>query len=842
MPHKNISYAALLIACFTVSPVAAQENHAFDPFGEREEIAAPLLSPIATPGHALPKNSLPVVNELNNTRSSALAPPASLSRIETYYSGRIIDELKQFGYEMFAGQHNLNADTPLNGAIQDDFILSAGDRVTVILRGQTNSQKTYQIATNGLLTLDNLSPVPAAARTLSQVEAALKSQMASLPNIDLYLSLDKVRQIDVLVIGHVNQPGRQTMTAFNTILDALSMAGGITKDGSLRQIKLIRSGRTQLIDLYSLLIYASDIADIQLKNGDRIIIPPLGPTLAVSGNVHRPGIYELRKTLNGMNYNPAKSSETLNMEEVLTMAGGVLSPGQNRFMHLSVTQNGYEDVIDVADTFKPQFHSGSILMVSPTDETRQGQVEISGHSRKSGIHPLSKNKTLSALLSREALGEDIYPLMGIIERHDQNDLKQSFLPFPLHLVIKNQFDQRLADGDTVHLFSKSQIHNLALPEIKEAFIPIHYQDLGSSASIRHNHKAAVTPLLSQILKEHSIHLKGAVRLPGAYPVSEGVTLEDILNISGGLTLEANKSRIEVTSDQFGSNGQAHGRSGTQRMLVNLSTSNPGSISLVPGDTVRVNQTIKKLNNESVLLAGEVVQPGEYNLMPGDTLSTLFARAGGLTPEAYPEGAIFSRAQERKAEEQRYRATANDIERSLAAALDRNDDQKPNHTQIEMVRGLAAELKNVKAVGRITVEASPDKLLSTPELDILLEAGDRIYMPKRPYNVRVRGEVLSPSNLQFRSGKAPRDYLMEAGGYTHFADKNRTFVIYPDGSAQPLQVSNWNYDPVMIPPGSTIIVPRDPKPFDFMETAKDISQILGNLAISAVVIDDIQDDD
>jgi protein involved in polysaccharide export with SLBB domain len=160
----------------------------------------------------------------------------------------------------------------------------------------------------------------------------------------------------------------------------------------------------------------------------------------------------------------------------------------------------------------------------------------------------------------------------------------------------------------------------------------------------------------------------------------------------------------------------------------------------------------------------------------------------------------------------------------------------------MARALAQELKDVEAVGRITVEASPDSLLANPELDILLEPGDRIHLPKRPYNVRVRGEVLSPANLQFRSGKDPRDYIMEAGGYTHFADKNRTFVVYPDGSAQPLQVSSWNYKPAMIPPGATIIVPRDPKPFDFMQTAKDVSQILSNLAITGIVVDDIQDND
>ena len=159
----------------------------------------------------------------------------------------------------------------------------------------------------------------------------------------------------------------------------------------------------------------------------------------------------------------------------------------------------------------------------------------------------------------------------------------------------------------------------------------------------------------------------------------------------------------------------------------------------------------------------------------------------------------------------------------------------------MARDLAAELRQVEAVGRITVEADPGILDTQPELDMLLESGDRLYIPQRPLTVRVAGEVLSPASLQFRKEKNPRDYVAEAGGYTYHADKDRVFVLYPDGSAQPLQLSMWNHNAVMIPPGSTIVVPRDPKPFDFIQSARDVSQILSNLAITGIFLDDIRDD-
>jgi hypothetical protein len=106
---------------------------------------------------------------------------------------------------------------------------------------------------------------------------------------------------------------------------------------------------------------------------------------------------------------------------------------------------------------------------------------------------------------------------------------------------------------------------------------------------------------------------------------------------------------------------------------------------------------------------------------------------------------------------------------------------------------------------------------------------------------VRGEVLSPAALQFRSGRSADDYIMKAGGYGYYADKSRSFVVYPDGSAQPLGGDLWTHRPVKIPPGATIIVPRDPKPFDFMDSAEKLSQIIANLALTGIWIDDLRDD-
>jgi protein involved in polysaccharide export with SLBB domain len=106
------------------------------------------------------------------------------------------------------------------------------------------------------------------------------------------------------------------------------------------------------------------------------------------------------------------------------------------------------------------------------------------------------------------------------------------------------------------------------------------------------------------------------------------------------------------------------------------------------------------------------------------------------------------------------------------------------------------------------------------------------MPKRPFYVAVSGEVLNPTSLQFRAGATPADYIKEAGGFSQDAEDDSTFVVLPNGEAEPVKTSFWNFTPVQVPPGSTIIVPKDLRPFDLTTFLKDSTQILSQLAISA----------
>lgn len=794
----------------------------------------------------------------------------SKSQISSNY-----DQEYDRGYQDAIRDQNINArrsGLPA-GAVQDDFILSSGDRVEIIFRGQEDLRGLYTVNTEGLLIVEDFPPVLAAGRSFEQLREALKTHAQSRHNTDIFVSLDSVRQIDVLIVGHVEKPGRQILTVFHSALDALIEAGGVKKTGSLREIKLVRNGRSTIIDLYGLLMHGSTTMDFQLRDGDRIVVPPIGATIAISGNVNRPGIYEIRSDASH-NQLGNKAAEKLSLNELLDMSGGLVSGGQNRFVKLSLTNDGRETVEEISSGYamrmKPLFTQNDILKIAPSDEVRSGMIELTGHTRSPGLYDFSTTRNLSNLLSNDHIfGPDIYPLIGAIERWNADQLAPEYLPFPPLMVLKGRYDRKLQEGDIIHLFSRTQIQHLQRQTQHSDIVAKNNDHLGTATNLTAQDMNAITPasgtarhinaqyneygsssyedddayihdpVLISFLTERFVFIRGAVRQEGAYPATDGINLKNIIAAAGGLTLEANTHKIELTSAMLPSSDHA-GEIATDRISIDFTQTNPENIQIKPGDTIRVNQKFKKISDASVQIIGEVNHPGRYDLLPGDKLSNLLARAGGLTDQAYPNGTIFSRDSARRAEEVRFRNAARELKRSVAAAMS-TAEEKPNHMQVAMTHELIAELNNIEAVGRITVEANPGTLAAQPALDILLEAEDKIYIPKRPLTVRVTGEVLSPAMLQFRDGKNPRDYIDEAGGYSFHADKKRAFVLYPDGSAEPLLLNIWNHNAVKIPPGSTIVVPKDPKPFDFMESAKDFSQILSNLAITGIFLDDISND-
>jgi protein involved in polysaccharide export with SLBB domain len=327
--------------------------------------------------------------------------------------------------------------------------------------------------------------------------------------------------------------------------------------------------------------------------------------------------------------------------------------------------------------------------------------------------------------------------------------------------------------------------------------------------------------------DYLVWIEGNVHDPGSYLAEGGTPLATMLGTAGGLQLQADLSAITVTSSEIDS---ASGTSRTVRNIYRGTTLGDfEKVSLRPLDTVLVRQVFSDRESGTVTLVGAVRYPGTFDILRNEHLSSILGRAGGLTDEAYPLGAVFTRISAQQTEAQGNYREAVELQ---TGALTAGTTPNVNPMLLTYIQTLEQQLLHQPALGRITVTADPTILAVKPELDTLLQPGDFIYIPKRPSTVSVSGEVLNPGSFQYRPDMSIQDYVDLAGGYTKTAEDDETFVIMPDGSARTISsgvLSFFGSDP--IPPGSTIVVPPNPAPFNLMVFATQISQIFSQLAIA-----------
>ncbi len=802
------------------------------------------------------------VPDLNAVDKPAAAPVGTepLSPLEQQYSQRAGGTLRQYGYELFK---QISANAHAAGGVAQDYILGLNDRVQVALRGQRNSTEIYKVDSEGRLLINDLPPIQAAGRPLGQVSQEIDSAVQSrLLDTQAYVSMAQLRQLNVQVLGEVGKPGRQSLPALSSVVDALTQAGGVSKTGSLRQIVLSRQGQEpQTLDLYQILLTGKREVDVALQDGDRLLVPPLGDTLAVVGPVRRPGIYELA----------AKSPE-IGLEQALFLAGESRLPQGVRFMQETVSNSGANQVASISVGSGKVLGDQNIVRVASNHGGERGAVEVVGTVNAPGKHAIDRTTTLAALLGDDPSSLDnVYPLFGVIERTETTTRAKEYIPFKPAAVIQGEGGAQLQEGDKVRLFSNQEARGL----LTNGDNPNRDTNIAADAATSNAMVAAGktaglqtaaltkdinadklsffkptsvnipggennTNPVARLAEAQSVAVRGAVLQPGVYPVAANTSLSDILAAAGGVATNA-ESEVEIIQSKENSLGLPR----ADRQVINLKHDNPKLIKVAAGAAVRINPRGSAVQRDAVFIDGEVKRPGYYDVMRGEKLSSLLQRAGGLTDEAYPTGSVFTRQAAKQREAEMYQKTASDLEVALSHAVGQTEPM-PDGTstgqrlQTGQVQAMIDRLRSAAAVGRVTIESDPSVLSREPQLDTLLEPGDRLYIPPRRNTVNVVGEVFSPASLQFTDKKDTADYLKEAGGFTRFADQSKAFVVMPNGAAQPIQVSSWNHEPLVVPPGATVVVPRDPEYIDTLKLTTSIGNILTQLAVSSAALASIND--
>ncbi len=543
--------------------------------------------------------------------------------------------LPLFGLDLFTGA--TSEFQPVQyGPVDSSYRLGPGDEVLLVLTGGVETAYSLEVNRQGYIAVPDVGQLPVTGMTLDQLETALRQYIGRVyegirgpePTIQLQVSLGRLRTNQVYIVGEVARPGAYQVSAVATAFNALYRAGGPTRNGSFRNIRVWRGDRVvQVIDLYDYLLSGDSRNDIRLENGDRIHVPLPGPRSAVEGKVRRPGIYELT---------PGES-----LDDLLLYAGGfepdavVRRIQVDRILPPAERRPGVDRVlldVDLADLLGAQspevpVRDGDVVRVFAVSSDRKHRVTLTGAVRRPGTYEWSSHLTLGELFARaEGLSESAYEARAHIFRLDETTGQRRLLSVEIDGQQGASERTVLADRDSVVVYSRVDLR---------------------------------TPQL--------VRVEGYVKEPGTYPLAQDMTVEDLILTAGGFSEGAFTGSVEVarTRDTGTRNdttavvltvpigtetgGRLMEGGGVPRSIDSAGVlpglaPGPDEFELRHDDRVFVRQDPGYREPQTVVIHGEVAFPGEYVLARrNERLMELIARAGGLTADAHVAGIHVLRA-------------------------------------------------------------------------------------------------------------------------------------------------------------------------------------------------------
>ncbi len=723
-------------------------------------------------------------------------------------------EVKPFGYDIFTTEGATfvpASDMP----VPSNYIIGPGDTLQVQLAGDTVGLYPLIVGRDGQVNVPEIGPVAVAGLSFDAAKEKIESEVANqLIGSRAYVSVGALRSIQVFVLGEAVRPGSYTVSGLSTITNALFASGGVREIGSLRKIQLKRNGRTvQHFDFYDMLVDGDSSGDARLLAGDVILIPPIGPTATATGEVRRPAIYELREGDTAAN--------------LVRLAGGLTPEADARTVRVERVDNQLERVSVTLDLAggrdgESRLRAGDVLDVDAIRDRLEGVVSLMGHVHRAGRVQYRPGMRLTDLVgSLDELMPNADTRYVLIRRETGPTRTVSVMSADLASAFASPGsgeDLILQVRDTVHVF-----------------------DLASSRT------RVVQPILTDLERQSNalapqqiVKISGRVKVAGSYPLEPGMTVSDLIRAGGGFDQAAFTGEAELTRYQV-VGGQ---RREEQLISINLGSLVAGDPSadlpLLPFDQLVVKEMPEWSDQESISIIGEVRFPGLYPIRRGETLREVIKRAGGLTDLAFSQGAVYTREDLREREQRQLQLLAERLQRDLASLSLQAAQSGETDTAEAMSVGqqILRDLQTTQAVGRLVI--SLDDVINTEPggpADLIVRAGDALYIPRLAQEVMVLGEVQNSTSHLFRGDLSRDDYVRLSGGVTQRADTGRTFVVRADGSVAAGESGRWfsRGAPRNVHPGDTIVVPIDAERMRPLTMWTAVTTIMYNIALSVAAV-------
>lgn len=632
-------------------------------------------------------------------------------------------QLKPFGYDLFANAPSTFAPTN-NIPVSADYLLGPGDSLDLLFYGKTNESFSIEINRDGAVDFPELGPVGLAGLTFSEAKEMLQTRISKqVIGTMVSISMGNLRSMQIYVLGEAYKPGAYTVSSLSTIAHALISSGGVSDIGSLRKIQLKRAGKTiSTFDLYDLLISGDTSKDIRLQASDVIYIPTVGDLVSIDGEVLRPAIYEL-------------NGETT-ASDLVGLAGGLGLKAFSKGGSIDrVNADGFMTVVDLDLTKKAgqemQLEAGDHLHIKGIVNRKESIVTLSGHLYHPGQFKWQSGMRLSVLLA----GIDKFPPnldydYALISRETKPEGNIEVIEIDLREMLlgdKGAVDIELHERDKIHIFS---VNSKRDSELKDVLSKIKSQARSSEFA-------------------KVVSINGTVRLPGEFPLTQGMKVSDLILAAGDLSPRYTPSDYGVLVRKTLPQGDIKVINLSLKMLL-ADKKGSQNLTLFPQDQIilfakdegrssRLNPVLSKLKSQGradelsgiVSVAGTVKFPGDYPLVEDMDISDLVYAAGGFIDSAYMQSAELSRLNLSNPS----LAKVNSIPFSISGR--------------EMVSDL-----RLQPLDRVSFRSIPD------------------FRDTR--KITLQGEFKFPGVYFFEQGELLSSVIQRAGGFTEFAHLEASF--------------------------------------------------------------------
>ncbi|WP_433813747.1 SLBB domain-containing protein [Flavobacterium johnsoniae] len=674
-----------------------------------------------------------------------------------------------FGSELFDNP-TLNFEPDLKLATPLNYVLGPGDELQVSVYGVQEFNASIPVSVEGKVNIDYVGQISVSGLSIEAATQKIKAAIARVYSTvrsgqsQVAVSLSEIRTIKVTIVGG-KQPGNYSISSLATVYNALHLAGGPGKNGSYRNIELIRNNKVyKNIDIYRFLVKGDQSDNVSLKENDVIRIPAYSQRVTVEGEVKRPGIFEMKK---GETFSDLLNFASGFNEFAYTASVNVLQKTGKEFKVHDINESEYSN-------YQPQ--SGDFFRITKILNRFENRIKIEGAVFRPDYYSYSEGMRISDLITRaEGLKEDAYTKRARITRLQTN--------------------------------LTTEIVNVDLSAAMSG-------DLNADVELKREDIITVYSILD-FREEYKITIDGEVKNPGEYDYFDNLTLNDLVVQVGGLTGSASK-RVEIArmvkSDEIDDADPKR----IELVELEITADNNEQIKnfvLKPFDVINIRRMAVYEKPEMVKVSGAVTYPGKYVLAnKKETVYNIVMRAGGLTSIANLDGMKIKRPIKEEQIEQLESINLNlekkeTLEKDKKESLNEESNFKTKDTlSSKLSKKLRDELKYA------TIPVNWEKIVKDKNhySNVTLFPGDEIEVAVYNEGVKVTGNVLLTSEIPYRNGKGFKYYINSVGGVDSKGWKKKAYIIYPNGKAAVTGSFLFFRSYPKVTPDSQIVVPERPE--------------------------------